>query len=76
MLMRDVSAARAAATSVMTEKHPPRRALEQPREIGRLHRDPRIGGVIDELQPLRRFVFGLHKKTLRVLATRIERASA
>ena len=43
-------------------KHSPRRALEQSREIGRLHRDPRIGGVIDELQPLRRFVLGVHKK--------------
>ena len=43
-------------------KHAPRRALEQSHEIGCLHRDPRIGGVIDELQPLRRFVFGVHKK--------------
>ena len=61
--------------SVVTANIPHAAALEQPREIGRLHRDPRIGGVIDELQPLRRFVFGLHKKTLRVLAARIERAS-
>ena len=56
-------------------KHPPRRALEEPREIERLHRDPSIGGVIDELQPLRRFVFGVHKNTLRIFAARIEQST-
>ena len=51
MLMRDVYVDRAAATSVITENMPRAACSNSRYEIGRLHRDPRIGGVIDELQP-------------------------
>ena|SRR6476620_8259197 len=37
-------------------EHSTRRALKEPCEIGRLHHDPGIRGVIDERQPFRRFM--------------------
>ena len=74
MLMRDVSVARAAATSVMTENIPHAARSNNRARSGASTAIPASPAAKPE--PLRRFVFGVHKKTLRGLAARMERASA